>query len=154
MTGLLSVVRSQIAQSCIVNRCRRDGCSVSLRGSSRNRLVVDCDCDVPGSPFGPNQAKCDYLLFEEAENGVSRAVPIELKSGRIKARDAIQELHAGAAAVENLIPTHLDIPLLPLLAYGNIPKGERAAIENGRVRFRGKSLRIKRIRCGSSLPLG
>ena len=123
MTGLLSTVRSQIAQSCIVSRCRKEGCSVSLRGASHDRLIIDCD--LPGSPFGPNQAKCDYLLFEQAQDRAGRAIPIELKSGRIRARDVIEQLQAGATAVENLIPRQVDVRLLPLLAYGNIPKGER-----------------------------
>ncbi len=102
MTGLLSTVRSQVAQSCVVNRCSKDRCSVSLRGASRDRLVIDCD--LPGSPFGPNQAKCDYLLFEEPQNGAGRAIPIELKSGRIRAREAIGQLQVGATVVEDLIP--------------------------------------------------
>ena len=150
MNGLLSAVRSQVAQSCIVTRCNKDGCSVSLPGDSRSRLVVDCD--LAGSPFGPNQTKCDYLLFEEIQNRASRAIPIELKSGRIRARDVINQLQAGAAAVDNLIPRQVDVRLLPLLAYGSIPKGERAAINNGTVRFRGEPERISRIRCGSPLP--
>ena len=152
MTGFLSAVRSQVAQSCIVNRCNNYGCSVSLRGASRDRLIIDCD--LAGSPFGPNQAKCDYLLFEEAQNWAGRTIPIELKSGRIRARDVIEQLQAGAAAVENLIPQQVDIRLLPLLAYGNIPKGERAAINNGMIRFRGEPERIERIRCGAGLPQG
>ena len=111
-------------------------------------------CDLVGSPFGPNDPKCDYLLFEEAQNQPGRAIPIELKSGRIRARDVIQQLQAGSAVVEDLIPQQVDLRLLPLLAFGNIPKGERAAINYGTVRFRGKPERIKRIRCGSPLPPG
>ena len=150
MTGLLSTVRNRIAQSCVVNRCRKEGCSVSLPGDSSKRLVIDCD--LAGSPFGPNDPKCDYLLFEEFQNRPGRAIPVELKGGRIRARDVIEQLQAGAAAVENLIPRQVDVQLLPLLAYGNIPKGERAAINNGIVRFRGDSERIRRIRCGAALP--
>ena len=150
MTGLLSAVRSRIAQSCIVSRCSKEGCSVSLPGDSSGRLVIDCD--LPGSPFGPNDPKCDYLLFEEPQNRLGRAIPIELKSGRIRARDVIEQLQAGTTAAENLIPRQANVQLLPLLAYGNIPKGERAAINNGTVRFRGDPERIKRIRCGANLP--
>ena len=150
MTGLLSSVRSQVAQSCIVSRRCKDRCSVSLRGDSRYRLVIDCD--LPGSPFGPNDPKCDYLLFEETRNRAGRAIPVELKSGRIRARDVIEQLQAGATAVDNLIPRQVDVRLLPLLAYGNIPKGERATVNNGMVRFRGDYERIKRIRCGAQLP--
>lgn len=150
MTGLLSAVRRKIDQSCIVNKCSKDGCSVSLGRDSRNRLVIDCDRS--GSPFGSSQTRCDYLLFEEAQIRPGRATPIELKSGRIRAQDVIEQLQAGAAAVENLIPTQVDVRLLPLLAYGNIPKGERAAINKGIVRFRGEPERIERIRCGSPLP--
>ena len=140
MTGLLPTVRNRVAESCLVSRCSKNGCSVSLQSASRERLIIDCD--LPGSPFGPNQTKCDYLLFEESQNSIGRAIPIELKSGRIRARDVIEQLQAGAAAVENLIPRQVDVRLLPLLAYGNIPKGERAAINNGIVRFRGEPERI------------
>ncbi len=150
MTGLLPAVRSRVDQSCIVSRCNKGGCSVSLGRDSRNRLVIDCD--VPGSPFGPNQTKCDYLVFEEAPNQPGRAIPIELKSGRIRARDVIEQLQAGAAAAEKLIPRQVDVRLFPLLAFGNIPKGERTTINNGTVRFRGEPERIKRIRCGAPLP--
>ena len=40
----------------------KDGCGVSLPQSAHNRLIIDCD--KPGSSFGPNDTKCDYLLFE------------------------------------------------------------------------------------------
>lgn len=150
MTELLSTVRSRISQSCVVSRCRKDGCSVSLPQSARNRLIIDCD--QPGSPFGPNDTKCDCLLFEETPNGAGRAIPIELKSGRIRARAVIEQLQAGARAVENLIPREITVQIQPLLAYGNIPKGERAALDKGFVRFRGKRFPIRKIRCDTQLP--
>ena len=150
MTGLLSTVRSKVSQSCVVSRCRKDGCNVALPGTTDSRLIIDCD--KQGSPFGSHDAKCDYLLFEEAQIGAARAVPIELKSGRIRASEVIAQLQAGAGAVENLIPPGTDIHLQLLLAYGSIPKGERAALNSGVVRFRGKDVRISKIRCGNPLP--
>lgn len=150
MTGLLSTVRSKVSPPCLVSRCRKDRCSVALPRTADRRLIIDCD--KQGSPFGSHDAKCDYLLFEEAQNGTARAAPIELKSGRIRASEVIDQLRAGAGAIENLIPPGTDIRLQPLLAYGNIPKGERAALNNGVVRFRGKDVRISKIRCGDSLP--
>lgn len=150
MTELLSAVRSRVDQSCIVSRCRKDGCGVSLPQLAHNRLIIDCD--KPGSPFGPNHTKCDYLLFEETRNGASRAVPIELKRGRIRAIEVIGQLQAGARVVENLIPSGTAVQLQPLLAYGSIPKGERATLDKGLVRFRGQGIRISKIRCGASLP--
>ena len=152
MTELLSTVRCRIIdQSCFVTRCRKDRCSVSLPQSpARNRLIIDCD--QPGSPFGPNDTKCDCLLFEETPNGAGRAIPIELKSGRIRASAVIEQLQAGAQAVENLLPREIAVQLQPLLAYGNIPKGERAALSRGVVWFRGDRIRINKIRCGAQLP--
>ena len=151
MTELLSAVRSRVDQSCVVNRCRKDQCSVSLPpASARNRLIIDCD--EPGSPFGPHDAKCDCLLFEETGNGAGRARPIELISGRIKASEVIGQLQAGTRAIENLIPAGIAVQLQPLLAFGRIPKGERAALDKGMVRFRGKGVRITKIRCGAQLP--
>lgn len=149
MTELLSAVRSRVAQSCVVIRCRKDGCSVALP-PGRNRLIIDCD--EPGSPFGPHDTKCDCLLFEETGNGAGRAMPIELKSGRIKASEVTGQLQAGARAIENLIPAGIAVQLQPLLAFGRIPKGERAALDRGVVRFRGNPVRISKIRCGEQLP--
>ena len=150
MTGLLSTVRSKVSPPCLVSRCRKDGCSVALPGTADSRLIIDCDEE--GSPFGLHDAKCDYLLFEEAQNGTARAVPIELKSGGIRASEVIDQLQAGAKAVENLIPPGTAIRLQPLLAYGNIPKGERAALNRGVIRFRDKNVRISKIRCRAPLP--
>ena len=151
MTELVAAVRSRVAQSCVANHCRKDGCSVALPPArARNRLIIDCD--KPGSPFGQDDKKCDCLIFEETENGEGRAIPIELKSGRIRASEVIEQLQAGARAVENLIPAGVAVQLQPLLAYGEIPKGERAALNNRVVRFRGKGIRISKIRCGAQLP--
>lgn len=151
MSGLVSAVRSRVAQSCVVNRCRKDGCSVALpRGRSRNLLIIDCD--EPGSPFGPHDTKCDCLLFEESENGSGRAMPIELKSGRIRASEVIRQLQAGTEAIENLIPAGITVQLRPLLAYGKIPKGERTALDKGTVRFGSERIGITKIRCGAQLP--
>ena len=150
MTELLSTVRNRIAQSCIVSRCHKDGCSVALPQSARHRLIIDCD--RPGSPFGPNDTKCDCLLFEETPSGAGRAIPIELKSGRIRASAVIEQLQAGAQAVENLLPREIAVQLQPLLAYGKIPKGEKATLDKGFVRFRGKPYPIRKIRCGTQLP--
>lgn len=149
MTELVAVVRSRVAQSCVVNRCRKDGCSVALpRG--RNLLIIDCD--EPGSPFGPHDTKCDCLIFEESENGAGRAMPIELKSGRIRASEVIRQLQAGTSAIANLIPDGVTVQLQPLLAYGKIPKGERRALDKGTVRFGSERIGITTIRCGAQLP--
>ena len=151
MTGLLSTVCSKICQSCVVNRCQKDQCGVSLPlVPACKRLIIDCD--KPGSPFNSNDKKCDCLIFEEAQNGTVRAIPIELKSGRIRASEVIEQLQAGARVVGNLIPPGTAVQLQPLLAYGSIPKGERAALDKGLVRFRGQGIRISKIRCGQPLP--
>ena len=150
MTELLSTVRSRIDQSCVVTRCHKDGCGVALPQSARRRLIIDCD--RPGAPFGPNDTKCDCLLFEETPNSTDRAIPIELKSGRIRASAVIEQLQAGARAVENLLPREIAVHLQPLLAYGSIPKGERTALDKGIVQFRGQKIRISKVRCGTQLP--
>ena len=150
MTGLLSSVRNKVLDSCIVSRCRKNRCNIQLQGPSHDRLIIDCD--KRGSPFGPNQTKCDYLLFEETQSGVRRAIPIEMKGGRVDAREVIAQLQAGAREMENLIPSGVNVQFLPVVAYGNVPKGERVALNKGVVRFHNRPEEIRRIRCGSPLP--
>ena len=155
MTGTIAAVRAQLSKGCVVRRCQKNGCAVSLAEMPQPRLVVDLD--KPGSPLGPAQTRCDYLFLAESSCSELWLAPIELKKGTVDAGKAIEQLQAGAQAAEGIIPplgAGIDVRFRPVLASGGgMHKAERDKLktEANRVTFRGYSEAIRRIRCDAPL---
>ena len=149
MSGMLTAVSKKVPESCTAISISKEGCTVSLRGTPQSRVIIDCD--RTGAPFAPGAHKCDYLLFAEVDGDTNRAAPIELKKGRVDVGASRNQLQAGATAVESLIPAEFKVALLPLLASGGVRKAGKKEARD-KVRFRGKDIAIRRIRCGDPLP--
>ena len=153
MTGMLTVVRSRVPQSCIAESIRGRGCSVSLAGAPADRLIIDFD--KRGLSLLPNATtRCDYLLLAEAYGTASLVAPVELKSGDFDFAAVQRQLQAGAGVAEQLIPDEFkaQVQFLPVLASRNVPKGARTRTRYD-VRFGNKLEPIRRVRCGHPLPL-
>lgn len=148
MPRLLTAVRNRVPESCLTTRLRKEGCSVTLQGTPSPRLIIDFD--KRGSPLRPDARRCDYLLLAEAPEQQDLVRPIELKRGKFNLGDVRSQLQAGAQVAETLIPSDLDVDFLPVVASGSVSSHERITRET--VRFRGKSVRMVRIRCGEPLP--
>ena len=149
MPGLLAAVRSQVAASCFTTRVRKEGCSVSLQGTSSPRLIIDFD--KRGSPLTPDARRCDYLLLAETTDRKDLVRPIELKRGRFDLTDVRDQLQSGAEVAEALIPSDLDVDFLPVVASGSVSTHERITTRET-IRFRNGNTPIRRIRCGDPLP--
>ena len=106
MSTLSEKVREKVAdERCIVRRCRKEGCSVSLEKAPIPRILLDLD--RPGVPFlSPNDSRCDYLFIGgPGESDKAWVAPMELKKGDIKATTVVNQLRAGAEFAERLIPS-------------------------------------------------
>ena len=78
MTALLDAVRRRLDPNTLVKKgLKRSGCSLSLSGAPKRRLIVDFDKD--GSPLNQNQTRCDYLFIAESDEKFAWVVPLELK---------------------------------------------------------------------------
>ncbi|MYB35391.1 MAG: hypothetical protein F4X92_09805 [Gammaproteobacteria bacterium] len=149
MTGVVGAVRGAVDGDCLVGRCRKEGCTVSLGGAPRNRLVVDFD--KPGSPLGPDQARCDYLFVAEAA-GRALVGLIEVKKGRIDASEARRQLQAGARGAEPLVPSCRSIVFRPILVSGGgMRRAERTAMRRAYVSFHGRREPLRRMACKARL---
>ena len=151
MTGTIASIRSQIDANCIVARCRKEGCSVSLAGAPQQRLIVDFD--KAGSPLGPADTRCDYLLLAERSCGDLWVAPVELKKGDADLGKSIEQLRAGAQAVECLVSEEDAAGAIfrPVLASGGIDKNERKKLRDERVKFYHHEEPVRRIKCGAPL---
>lgn len=149
MTGLVQTVSSKIHDSCQASHINKEGCGVSLQGMPRNRLIIDFD--KPGSPLSQNQTRCDYLLLAEPADKPGFISPIELKSGRASPGDVKEQIQAGTNVAASLLPINCEVELRPILASHSDKAGRKRI--RATVRFRGREIPIRRIRCGAPLPL-
>lgn len=148
MTGLVSEVRTKVTPDCLTERCSRPGCRVPLQNAPTPRLLIDFD--KPGSPLGQSDTRCDFLFIAEDNDESGWVAPLELKSGRVDASQAISQLRAGALVAEEIVPQYAKVNFRPVLAYKGIPKAERTALKS-KVRFREQTEALRLIKCGSPI---
>ena len=137
MVGLVTQVRTKVNQSCLARNIQKEGCSVSLNGAPKPRLIVDFD--KIGSPLGLNQVRCDYLFIAEDSSNAGWVCPMELKRGGLSASEIVAQLRAGAQVAEQIVPQNIPAEFQPV-AIGRMHIAERAELrrKSNKVSFRGR----------------
>lgn len=155
--GLVDTVREQLPKSCFSQYLDKDGCSVSLRNAPRPRLIVDFD--KHGSPLGPNEKRCDYLLVADPPGETGCVVTLEFKggSGTYKFPKTVEkvvgQLRAGACAAEKLIPEDAPpVNFFPVAVF-SASKFQRKELKSlsSKVQFRGSCNEVRLLTCGDPL---
>ena len=147
--GLVDDVRKNVSDACLVNRAQAQGCSTTLPGSPDSRLLIDMDCRELG--LNQRASRCDFIFVSDDGDWV---VPIELKRGRVRASEVVEQLRAGARFAERVIPRGAAVNFRPVTVHGGkIHPAERRALlrKSAQIRFRGKSEGIELLRCGQPL---
>ena len=110
--------------------------------------------DHPLAPVSRYATRCDFLFVGSVDDSDEEWVsPIELKEGNVRASEIERQLQAGADAAAQLVPSGADVYFRPVVASGRIHKDEQRKLrsDSSKIRFRGQSEIIYRIRCGDSL---
>ena len=147
MTSLCDAIRQRVSSDCIVTRCRKEGCSVSLHGVSGPFLLLDMDkTEADGS-----ETRCDYIVIGCADD--AWVVALELKRGNAEAGTVVRQLRAGARAAHRLVPRGAPATFRPVVASGGIKRAQLAQLRKSfnRISFRGKKEYVRPIRCGARL---
>ena len=149
MSESVTACANQVPASCHATRCNKDGCRVSLNGVPRKRIIIDMDCEA--LQILDDQKRCDYLFVGE-ETNTTWVVPIELKSGGLRAREVLEQLEEGVKMADMWLPQGTSFQLVPVLAHGRgIHKRDREVLRSGKMQLRGQRKGITIIRCGSPL---
>lgn len=124
-----------------------------MAGIRGQRVIIDLDCKDLKLP--PNQTKCDYIFFGAKERDADKnwIVPMELKKGDVDVSEVAKQLQGGANVADRIIPNGASMNFIPIVASGNFSKHEQRQLRNrsNNVRFRGRSVTVQRIKCGTSL---
>ena len=150
---MMESVRGKLDAQCLRKQCRAGKCSISLKGVSRQFVLIHMDS--PGSPPSQHETRCDYLFIGYLDDvgGNPWTVPIEMKSGGISASEVARQLQAGADVADQIIPHNASTNFIPVVASGKLSKIEQRRLRNtsNKVRFRGRLEIVQRIRCGDPL---
>ena len=149
MRGLVRVLADRIDDSCHRSQCGKDRCWMSMEGVPANHLLVDVDCDALSEvQTGP---RADYLFVAERE--VSWVVPMELKSGRFAAEDALEQLQGTATVAERWIPAHERFLLVPVVAHGgkSMRRTEQITLRRTKITLHGRKGQALLRRCGDEI---
>ncbi|MCY4225306.1 MAG: hypothetical protein OXF06_10780 [Bacteroidetes bacterium] len=144
--SLIEKIRSEYRKTCIVDKPERPDCVLSLRGISKPYLFIDLD--LRGSPLGPNDKKCDFLVYIDNVGEMPCVASLEFKStwrGKI-----VEQLQAGAKELEYRVPRDLQCRFRPIGVLGNFPKNKRKEIRQ-QVSFRDQEEPVRIIFCGDQL---
>lgn len=127
---------------------------MSLRGAPRRRLVVDFD--HPEAPTRASDRRCDFLVVADDFRDSSWIAPIECKKGALDASQVIQQLRAGAAVAEDIVPRGSEFAFRPIAAAGSVPKAQRIQLRKpgNLIACRGKREAVRLIKCGDELVKG
>ena len=135
--------RQRVNARCLVRRCRKEGCQVSLRDASPDRVVIDFD--KPGAPLRRDETRCDYLVV--AGNWIA---PLELKRGQAGLK-IVEQLQAGADVARGLVPGDAALVFGPVVAARGIHRELTRKLRRERIKFGKKAEPVRVIRCGGAL---
>ena len=149
MNGTVTAIANRVPGCCHATRCNKDGCQIDLKGAPRTRLLVDMDCAALEIPN--QQKRCDYFFVGE-DRSATWVAPIELKSGRFKATEVLDQLEGGVRAFEPWLPQGISFQLVPVLAHGKaIHRIELNKLRSRKVQLRGQKKLTVLIKCGEAL---
>ena len=142
----LEKIRQRVGNNAATSYTK-EGCQVSMANIPSERVVLDVDLAFPTSSAQKNQ--CDFILFY-IDTTLSRlvGVPMELKSGDVKASLVVKQLRGGARIVDNFTPRNIEIELIPVLVHDGIHKAQSERLKVSRIRFRNDGIPINTTTCG------
>ena len=151
MMGLVDAVRDRVPKKCLVEKCDKNGCSVSLQDAPQPHLVIDLD--RPNSLVRRNQTRCDYLFIADECGSRSWIVPMEFKNSQMKVSKVVRQLQASARATQQLAPSRSAISFRPVAVVRGIHGNQRKELrkEKNKVSFHGRRERIRVLVCDDLL---
>lgn len=149
MSALVASVTQRVDHDCRTKHCKKGRCSISLKDAPAQRLIVDLDCSTLRIPA--SRKRCDYLFVGEKDRS-AWVVPIELKGGRFKADEVVEQLQGGCDVADAWLPTGKLFRLDPVLAHGKgVHERDFRTLGRRNITLRGETRKIKTLRCGDKL---
>lgn len=145
-------IQQSVPQDSIKRRIKEKGCELTRQGVP-NHVIVDLD-----HPQLLGKGNVGDFIFASDRSGTknpwnqSWIAVLELTSSNKSATKVKDQLNAATRVVRKLTNNNMIFTFRPIFAFGT--KMHRIQIEKlkqEKIKFRGKSIGIKLVRCGSPL---
>ena len=150
LSEVLSEIRTRVDKDSLADSCSGDECDVDLTDIPDERVIILVEHEFALRKM--EGRRCDRLLFFiSTVDNVLFIVPIELKSGNIRASRGIRQLLGGVELADRLVPEASDFETicLPVLFSGNVihPAQHKRLNQRGGT-FRNQFFKVRTARCG------
>lgn len=151
MSAILSAVKRHFDSDCFAKKCHKVGCTVSLKGIPAHHKIIDLDKSLARSSIG--DPRCDYLLVADGNGEPAWIVPMELKRGKLRAKEVVKQLRAGASAAACLVSQEIPFRLCPVAVTGYAHRSERDKLKDERnlITLKGCTTAALQMECGGKL---
>lgn len=151
MSELVRRISKKIPPKCQANSCSKKGCSLTLDGIGRTRVIVDMDCKQLDLRKYRSRCDCVFVGYHGEADWVA---PVELKRGAVEASEVGRQVQAGATFAErNLLCSGEKVRFRPVVAFGRVHRSQTLELKKERykVKFQNESYEIMLIRKGKPL---
>ena len=114
MPDVVDAVKNKAHAGCQVTRCRKPGCSLSMKGAPAKYVLIDLDST--DAPVRRNQVRCDYIFVGRTATDCVAA--LELKGGKPDASEVVSQLRAGARIAERVLPSGASVRFAAIAVHG------------------------------------
>ena len=147
----LTHIQEQVSPDSLTNACSGEGCTVHLDDIPTERVVINVEKEFDARR--KSEKRCDRMLFYgHAAKKTFVAVPIELKSGKVKESDVREKLENSLKFATTLAPDPKGsgkTDYVPVLFDGRgINRTNPRSRRQFTVNFQGKPVRVLIGRCG------
>ena len=148
--SLVGHVQQKINGECLTRTCHRGRCSLGMNDVPEPFLLIDMDHDK-APMLSKGGKKCDYIFIGDEEDAAWVA-PLELKGGKFRASEVLEQLRASAKVAERMVPSGAQTEFRPILAYGRrVHRREVTYLRRSFFRFHSQEVLTVLVRCGTSL---
>ena len=153
LNEVLSEIRTRVDKDSLTDSCGGEGCDVDMTDIPDERVIILVEHEFELREM--EGRRCDRLLFFTVDN-ILFIVPIELKSGNIRASIGTRQLLGGVGLADHLVPeaTGFETICRPVLFSGNVihPEQHKRLNQRGGT-FRNQSFKVRTARCGKERSL-
>ncbi len=156
LSEVLAEIRTRVDEDSLTDSCSGEGCAVDMTDIPDERVIVLVEHEFEFRKM--EGRRCDRLLFfiSTPEN-ILFIVPIELKSGKIRASRGIRQLLGGVKLADYLVPETNDFEIIcrPVLFSGNVihPQQYKRLNQWGGGAFRNLFFKVRTARCSEERSL-
>lgn len=144
-SNIISTLRETFAE-CVCTSCEEPGCKLKFKNVPKKKVILSIDCIAKCHPI--QGKRCDYIITVMDGQSIF-FIPVEFKTNRVVVQDITEQLGGGMDFIQQYCPDQF--VCYPVLVSKSISRSASKALQKAKIRYNGRTARIRRISCNQSL---